>query len=524
MIRRFRINAPFLALVFVAGFSACTKSKEASEPAGRLNLQLSSEPVTLDPSRVEDGLGIRLVTNVMEGLMGFTSEGKLVRRLAESHESSADLRNYRFKIRADAKWSDGVAVDAGQVKFAIERALRPETGAKLSGLLRWIEGAEAFARGRAKEVSGIRAKGAEIEFRLLKPVSFFEQVLTLPMTYPLRKDVLAANGGAWDPLRNSAIPTNGPYRIRSHIPDQEILLEATRPLARKAPTSVLLRIVVDESTGASLFERGKLDILTRIPAFDQARYEKAGSVRTVPFQATYFFAFNRKKKPFDRVEFRRAFAAAVQRAAIVKVLGTGESPASSWIARGQEGYFDFRGDHEGRDLAFAPSLADLKERVSAWKGEIAIGFDSSGRNATVVEKVQADLKAAYGWNVRLKNQEWKTYIRGIYADPEMIFRFGWSSPMIDPAMYLTPFTTNDPFSFTKYANADYDRLVEEIVALRPSPVREKKIVEAQRILLEEEVLVVPIYHYVSTFAVGPRMTKYGMSPVGHTLFEEVEMK
>jgi oligopeptide transport system substrate-binding protein len=388
--------------------------------------------------------------------------------------------------------------------------------------LKWIEGADAFSRKQATGVSGIQANGNEIAFRLIKPVSFFDQVLALPITYPLRKEVLDANGGKWDPLRNRRIPTNGPYRIRSYTPDQEILLEAARALPAKAPTSVLLRVVLDEATGASLFERKKLDVLTRIPAFDQARYEKAGSVRTVPFHATYFFSFNRKKKPFDRVEYRRAFAAAVRRGEIVKVLGTGEFPASSWVARGQEGYFDFRGDAEGRDLAFADALKEGKTLTGG--GEIRIGFDSSGRNAAIVEKVQADLKSAYGWNVRLQNMEWKSYVRNLYSDPEMIFRFGWSSPMSDPAIYLTPFMSGDPFSFTKYANPKYDRLVEEIVSLRPSPTREKKIVEAQRILLEEDAVIVPIYHYVSTFAIGPRVAKYGMSPLGYTLFEEVEMK
>src|SRR5690606_8298500 len=154
-----------------------------------------------------------------------------------------------------------------------------------------------------------------------------------------------------------------------------------------------------------------------------------------------------------------------------KVLGTGEVPASSWIPRGQEGYFEFRGDEKGRDRMFADALE--KGKNLDWEGEIRIAFDSSGRNSTIVEKVQSDLKAAYGWNVKLVNQEWKTYVRNLYSDPEMIFRFGWSSPMLDPAIHLLPFTTNDPFTFTNYSNPKYDRLIGEIVSMKPSQERSR---------------------------------------------------
>jgi oligopeptide transport system substrate-binding protein len=516
------IRRPSLPLVALAlGLSACTGSRDGGDDR-RLSLQLNSEPVTLDPSRVEDGLAFRVITNLMDGLTGFTNEGTLIPRLAEAIEPPADGKTWRFRIRPDAKWSDGVPVDASQFKLAIERALRPETGSKLSGLLKWIEGADAFSKGKATGVSGIVADGAKIEFRLVKPISFFDQVLALPIAYPLRKDVLDAHGGRWDTLRGKDIPTVGAYRVKSYLPDQEILFEAARAVPAHAPKEVLLRIIVDESTGSTLFDQKRLDVLTRIPAFDQERYEKQGIVKVVPFQATYFFSFNRKKKPFDKPEFRRAFAAAIRKHDIVRILGTGEIPASAWVARGQEGYYEFKGDAEGRDLALAS--AREKGRALGWKGEIRIGFDVSGRNTTVAEKVQADLKSEYGWPSRLRNMEWKSYVRSIYSDPEMVFRFGWSSPMIDPAVHLLPFTTNDPFSFTGYSNPRYDRLIDEIVGMKPSPERERKIVEAQKILIEEDCVVVPVYHYVSTYAVGPRVSKFRMNPLGYSHFEEIELK
>lgn len=511
MYRGFMIHRFLMLLLLCSFFGGCTQVPDEGG-ARRLSLHLTSEPVTLDPSRVEDGLGFRLISNLMEGLMGFNSRGELVKRLAESVEVSADLKTYRFKLRPGAHWSDGVPVEVFQFQTAIQRALLPETGSKLSGLLKWIEGAQAFSEGKATRVSGIETKENEITFHLVKPISFFDQVLALPMTYPLRKDVLDANGGKWDPLRGKNIPTNGPYRIRSSTPDQEIFLEAARPLHERAPKEVQLRVVSDESTSSTLFERGSLDVLTRIPVLDQKRLERRGLVKTVPFQATYFLGFNLKKKPFDRVEYRRALSLAIHRLALVRVMGTGELPARSWIPKGAEGYYEYE------------SGGSVPKNSTKWNEEVRIAFDSGTRNSLVMEKIQSDIKASLGWDVRLKSMDWKPHVSAIYTDPEMVFRFGWSSPMQDPALFLSAFATGDPFSFSHYSNSTYDRLVEEIFAMKPSKEREAKMILAQKILVEKDVVVVPLYHYVSTYAVGPRVSKYDVNPFGITLFEEVEMK
>ena len=97
--------------------------------------------------------------------------------------------------------------------------------------------------------------------------------------------------------------------------------------------------------------------------------------------------------------------------------------------------------------------------------------------------------------------------------------------MKDSAGFLLPFVTGDAFNFSGFSNRKYDALVDEIVAMKPSPEREAKIIEAEKILLNDQAVVVPLYHYVTTYAVGPRIQKYEVSPlVGVTLFEEVELR
>ncbi|MBC7385447.1 MAG: peptide ABC transporter substrate-binding protein [Cryobacterium sp.] len=516
MIHRFLACASALLLFIIV--TACHRAPsastlEAQSHPHRLTLHISAEPVSLDPTQAEDGIAVRLLANLMDGLTAFDQSGHLGLRAAESVKISSDLKTYEYVLKPGLVWSDGLAVEAEQFRIGIERALKPGSGSKFAGLLKWIDGADDFSKGVTARVRGIEISGRTIKFHLVKPISFFAEVLALPLAYPLRSDILHANGGRWDPLRGKKVPTNGSYRIRSATPDLEILLEANRPISPSAPSEVRIRIVSDDSTATNLFEEGSLDVLTRVPALDQARLSKKGWVRTVPFLATYFLGFNLGKKPFNRVENRRAFVNGLNREEIVRALGTGEKPASSWVPEGVEGFFPY-----------APS-AQAKGVIFSKLGEITIGYDAGARNSLVMEKVQADLKDHLGVKVRLKGSDWKPFVHSIYADPEMVYRFGWSTPLRDPTHFLLPFTTKDPYSFSHYSNAKYDRLVEEIVGMMPSKEREAKIIAAQKIILEDDVVVVPLFHYVSTYAVSDRVKKFEMSPlVGVTLFEEVRLR
>lgn len=505
------VKSSFLIVLMslvIAVVSSCSRTPKHNP--GELRIQISSEPVTLDPSLVEDGLGFRVLVNIMDGLMSFTNSGKITNGLAESFSISKDQRMYQFKLKSDRVWSDGTAVTAEQFIYAIQRALNPKTGSKLSSLLYGILGARDFAKGKSKTLKGVYGKGSEITFLLEKPDPLFLQYLTLPVTYPLREDILKKSQGKWDPLRDKNIPTVGSYRIEKYQRDQSITLLARPGLSPESPQKILVRVIQDESTGASLFEKNEIDVLSRIPGYDLKKYQSLSGYKVSPFLATFFIGFNLKKPPFNQKEFRQAVAGSIHKKELVSALATGEMPASSWIPKGLEGSYDFISTVEDLDPRFANAVQKVK--AQNYKGKIIMGFDTSGRNSLVMEKIQADLKKNLGWDVELKNSDWKTHVRSIYTDPVSIYRFGWSSPILDPLIFLSPFTTGDPFTFTQTSNAQYDDWVTA-----------RKISQAQKFIVEDETFVIPIYHYVTTQVLGPRIKKYEVNPMGHTRWAEVSL-
>src|SRR5690606_35142708 len=82
---------------------------------------------------------------------------------AERWEVSDDGRTYTFHLRADAKWSDGTAVTAGDFVAGWRRAMLPDLAADYTQLMFHIEGAQAFFTRRQEqldEFARIRASSA----------------------------------------------------------------------------------------------------------------------------------------------------------------------------------------------------------------------------------------------------------------------------------------------------------------------------------------------------------------------------
>jgi oligopeptide transport system substrate-binding protein len=323
--------------------------------------------------------------------------------------------------------------------------------------------------------------------------------MTLPVALPQRKDVLERGGGAWP----KDAPVTGAYVLREHVAAQRMEFEPNAKYWAFDPASLPVRLVQvpDESTGLNLFSTGKLEVLTRVPALDFPKLSAEGKVKVHPFRATYYLAFNTRKAPFDRAEWRRAVARSIRKQEITQMLGTGETPASAWVAEGLEGYYSYQAESaEPR----APS---------PWKEPVRIGFDSNSRNTLILEKVQQDLKRL-GLSVVLENADWKTYLKRLRTDAPQIYRFGWLAPFEDPVPHLEVFLTGNPNNYTGASLPKYDALVARVRRMLPGAERERLIREAQKILVDEEAIVIPLYHYVQTHMASTRLQGFAVNPYG----------
>ena len=73
------------------------------------------------------GAGAMAICNLIdEGLVRTTQEGKIAPALAKSWEVSKDGLSIKFVLDERAKFHNGAPVTAEDVKFSIERSMKPE--------------------------------------------------------------------------------------------------------------------------------------------------------------------------------------------------------------------------------------------------------------------------------------------------------------------------------------------------------------------------------------------------------------
>ncbi len=515
-----------LALALLLTFSGCHRGGKGADRGSQvIQVQLPTEPVNLDPAQAEDGVSFRILQNTMDGLFGYDGAGKLEKRLADSYQVSNDGKRYVFQIRPKAAWSDGRPVRAADFVIAIRRSLGKRFAGKLAALLFDIRGAQAFFQGDVTEVQlGVHeGKSAnELIIELEKPVAGFLDVLTLPTTFPLRDDLLLKNGGVW-PVD---APTTGAYAVTDHRFDRDMRLDPNpyypHPQGSPSPHPILFRIVQDESTAARLFDSGMIDILTRVPSFEKPRLEGRGLIRIDPYYATYFLGFNTKKGFFSDVQLRKAVAGAIRRDEIAKVLGSGEKPTSSWIPEGLEGSEPYRDPAKTFLAAVNATARRFKEGHAT--PEVKATFDGGTRNSAIMEKIQADVMSALGIRLKLSNMDWKSYVKSLSTDPAPLFRFGMQAPFNDPIFMLQSFTSHDPNNYTGWANKKYDALVDKIRVTPAGAARTDLIHQAQRLLTDQDTVIIPVYHYVQLHAVSARIQGFRANPFGTIRFSELSVK
>ena len=102
----------------------------AAAPAaaqGALTVQVPTEPPGLDlTSNPSSAIAAVVFYNVQEALVKVDKHGKLVPWLAERWYTT-DSKNYTFFLRKGVRFHNGREMRAADVKFALDRAVNPET-------------------------------------------------------------------------------------------------------------------------------------------------------------------------------------------------------------------------------------------------------------------------------------------------------------------------------------------------------------------------------------------------------------
>ncbi|MGE3973173.1 MAG: peptide ABC transporter substrate-binding protein [Bdellovibrionales bacterium] len=518
----------FRILCLVLSFAilnSCTKKETKSDP-NTFVFRVASEPPNIDPAKGVDTVSIDLMNNLGEGLLHFDKDMRPVPALAESYEVSRDGLTLKFKIRSGVVWSDDVPLKAQHFVESWERLLRPTTAGEYAYFLFDIKNAEEYNSGKIKDFAQVGVKALDdqnLEVQLRSPASYWLNMVAFVVTYPVRVDLEKKVGDKFmDPANFVGI---GPYKLVEWAHDNKLVLERNEKYWGKKPAikTVVALIVEDASTAMSLFEKGRIDFMRRIPSLQIEQVKNDPQFHNRTYLRGYHFGFNIKKKPVDNVKVRKALAHAIDREEIVKILKDGRIPTTSWIP---DGLFAFNKDI---GLKFDPEKAKKLLAEAGYpdgKGfpRMSVVYDVREDNKTVVEALQGMWKKHLNIEVELSSQEWKVYLESLRADAAPVFRFGWGADFPDPHNFMDMFLSKSGNNHTKFASKKYDDLIRQGSTEQDPKKRALIYDQAQRILLEEEVAIVPVFQEGLNYLLNKRVKDFHIDAISNLFIQDFRIE
>ncbi len=496
--------------------------RESLRPVPReLRINLETEPPSLDWSLATDGVSIIAIQQLMRGLTRLGRDLRVEPDLAERWSISPDGRSYSFALRPGVVWSDGAPLRAQHFVDSWLRLLAPATAAEYAYFLFPLKNARAFNSGAIRDprAVGVRARDdATLEVELEAPLVYFPALVNFMVTFPQRRELIERYGDRWTEPPN--LVTLGPFVLEVWRHEYRLVLRANERYwaGRPALDRIKAYMVEEDSTALVLWEQGLLD-LVKLPPLEIRRYEKRPEYLRQPLLRGYYYGFDVREPPFDDPRVRRAFALAIDRAEFPGILRGGEQPWPSWIPPGMPHANPRLG------LPFDPERARALLREAgvdpATLAPVRIVFNSDQTHKLVAEKVQSLWREHLGVRVELENREWKVFLKELASDPPPVFRLGWGADFPDPDNFMNLFTSESDNNHTGWANPRYDELVERASREVEPAQRQHLYDEAQAILCEQDVPIVPLFVTASNFAVSRRLHGFVPTPMDLYFFDEV---
>jgi oligopeptide transport system substrate-binding protein len=506
-----------VVLLISSALAGCSGGKEKSSSVSKegtkntkqeITLNAMSEPPAIDPAMASDTTSGWVLDHIFEGLYTKDKEGKPVLGTAKEVKVSDDGKTYTFTLREDAKWSDGTPVKAEDFEYAWKRVLNPATGSQFAFYLYYIKGAEEYNKGKGTvENVGVTAKDEKtLVVELNAPLGYFNELLTMWTFYPVKKDLVEGNKN-WAAEANGYV-SNGPFKMTEWQHDSQVVaLKNDNYWNKKVVnlTKVTWKMVNDATTYYQMYKTGELDLIQTLPTDVVAQEQSNKEYKNVPYFGTYMYMFNVKKAPFTNAKIRRAFNLAIDRDALTKkVTKAGETPAYAFVPSGvKTSKGDFRetgGKYFKEDAAEAKKL--LKEGMSeeGWTTlpEVTLLYNTAENHKKIAEAVQEMVKKNLGVNIKLANQEWKTYLDTTAQGNFQMARMGWIGVLLDPAVILDYYLGDSPNNRTGWVNEKYDSLIAQSKVEQDPDKHFQLQHDAEKVLMED-LPFMPVYHYTNTY-------------------------
>lgn len=482
---------------------------------------------TLDPAFTTGALEAEYVVHLFAGLTSLNEKLEVVPDLAEKWTVSNDGRVYLFTLRRGAKFHDGRAITAADVKFSLERVADPRLASPVAlTYLGDIQGFSARMNGQAPEVSGIKVRDdVTIEISLDEPRVYFPAKLTYPVSYVVDQRNVSTGPDWWLKPNGS-----GPFSVSAFAPGERLSLVRHDAFVGTKPTLVGVEYLAVPPVEA--YERDVIDIaVVDLADIDRVTDKSDPLNRELKVRTDLdiqYLAMNVMAKPFDDPKVRQAFNHALDRDRIATVtLKRTVIKADGILPPGMPGRSD-----RVRGLDFDVSRARQLVSESSYRDarnfpEISLTvMGTRTAPAPEVNAIIATYRQSLGVDVRVRQLDRDAFMGATQRDrdrPQM-FMTGWIADYADPQNFLDIlFHSRSRENMARYASPEIDRDLEKARSERDSAVRTKLYQDIEARILQDAPWV-PLWHNKRYILVKPWVQGYSAPSVVQPWLKAVSLK
>ena len=484
-----------------------------------------AEVQSLDPHKIEGVPESNVNRDLFEGLLVTDVDGHPAPGVAEKWENK-DFKVWTFHLRKDAKWSDGTPVTAEDFVYSWQRLANPTTASPYASYLQYghIANIDDIIAGK-KPVTDLGVKAIDantFEVTLSEPVPYFYKLLVHPSVSPVPKSAVEKFGEKWTQPAN--IVTNGAYKLKDWVVNERMVLERNPQYWDNAKTvinQVTYLPISSEVTDVNRYRSGEIDMTYNnmpIELFQKLKKEIPKEVHVDPYLCTYYYEINNQKAPFTDVRVRTALKLALDRDIIVnKVKNQGDLPAYSYTPPYTDGmklvepeWFKWsqekRNEEAKKLLAEAGYTADKPLTFN-------LLYNTSDLHKKLAIAVASIWKKNLGVNVKLENQEWKTFLDTRHQGTFDVARAGWCADYNEPTSFLNTMLSDSSNNTAHYKSPAFDKIIADTLKVSDDAQRAELYAKSEE-QLDKDSAIVPVYYYVNARLVKPWVGGYtGKDPL-----------
>ncbi|KAB2336622.1 glutathione ABC transporter substrate-binding protein [Cytobacillus depressus] len=462
-----------------------TESSNKEQPIAKkegkdITIAVASDFISMDPHDTNDTLSYSAQKTMLEGLVGFDKDMKVIPVLAEEYSVNEAATEFTFKLRQGVTFHDGEPFNAEAVKANIDRLANPDNNLKRHSLFSVVKETQVVDEYTVKVV-------------LSEPFGPMINNFAHPAAMMLSPKAMETYGKE---VSRNPVGT-GQYIFKDWQPGDHLTVTKNENYWNGSAKvdSITFKPSLENGSRVAMLQAGEADFIYPVPSEQVKAIDgKDGIVvENGPSIITRYLSMNTMKEPFNDVRVRQAINYAINKEAFLGVVMNGyASELKSVIAPNTQFYSEQ--ESYGFNVEKAKEL--LKEAGYENGFNTKVWGQNNSQAVKGMEFIQQQL-AQIGIKVEVVPMETGTMTDSIWsvtnpedADIELYYG-GWSPSTGDADWGIRPLVGGTeafpPSSYNTayYNNEDVNRLIKEGLATADPEKRNVAYKELQEIVWKD---------------------------------------